>query len=97
MNAISDGSKHAASPMSRSKSNLQSPRLSNAGSPAAGSSGRGSMSSKNELKEQMKQASELEKRIEADEKTRVKEEMIAKGEEPHKMIVMPKYKLDERL
>jgi len=27
----------------------------------------------------MKQASELEKRLESDEKTRVKEEMIAKG------------------
>lgn len=37
------------------------------------------MSSKADLKAQMKQASELEKRLESDEKTRVKEDMIAKG------------------
>jgi len=46
--------------------------LSNAGSASA-------LSSKNELKEAMKQASELEKRLESDEKTRVKEDMISKG------------------
>jgi len=30
-------------------------------------------------------------------KTRAKEDMLAKGQDAHAMIVMPKYKMDERL
>mgnify|MGYP000046766287 CR=1 FL=1 len=45
----------------------------------------------------MKEAEELQKRIELDERNRDKEELLRQGVDAYATIVMAKYKLDERL
>jgi hypothetical protein len=47
---------------------------------------------KNELKAQLKEASEIEKRIEGDDRMRAQEELNREGgEDSTKTIIMPKY------
>jgi len=46
---------------------------------------------------ELAEAKELQMRIEEDERIRAKEELNKKGDDAHKVILMPKYKLDERL
>jgi hypothetical protein len=53
---------------------------------------------KNQLKAQLKEASEIEKRIKEDERLRAQEMLNqAGGEDSTKTIIMPKYALDPRL
>jgi hypothetical protein len=53
--------------------------------------------SKQEAMKELADAKALEKRLEEDERLRAKEELNKKGDDAHKIVLMPKYKLDERL
>jgi len=46
---------------------------------------------------EFKRAETLKKRIAEDEKLRDMEALNAKGDEAHSVVIMPKYKTDERL
>ena len=52
---------------------------------------------KKEMQAEMKQAEELQKRIEDDERIRDKEELLRQGVDAYATIVLAKYKMDERL
>ena len=52
---------------------------------------------KAEIKKSMSQLEEKQKRLEKDEKNRQQEDFIASGNDPSSMIIMPKYKVDDRL
>jgi hypothetical protein len=47
--------------------------------------------------QEFKRAETLKKRIAEDEKVRDMEALNAKGDEAHSVVIMPKYKTDERL
>jgi hypothetical protein len=53
--------------------------------------------SKKDAMKELAEAKDLEKRIEEDERQRAKEELNRKGDDAHKVVLMPKYKIDERL
>lgn len=53
--------------------------------------------SKKEVLNELAEAKELQKRLEEDERIRSQEELNKKGDDAHKIVLMPKYKIDERL
>lgn len=53
--------------------------------------------SKKDAMKNLSEAKELQKRLEDDERMRAKEELNKKGDDAHKVVLKPKYKIDERL
>lgn len=53
--------------------------------------------SKKDAMKNLSEAKELQRRLEDDERLRAKEELNKKGDDAHKVVLKPKYKIDERL